>query len=197
MKKKKDINLILKIAKGIKEPINRYSVPEYLRENTVTWEAEAGSHSEFVRAKKVTRINGDGKLSIIKPDERGFCEMPFSGLNSNLEYIPLIKALEENYKLDKIRVEIATTMDKKEIDLLKILEKKTFFHRIFRKKKGKYFIFIKRHISKEIAKLMGCPKKEIIRATIVCPAPILKEDTKKLAYGVFGYESYIMALVEE
>jgi len=200
----KNMNLHIKIAKGIKEPINVYTIPEYLRENAFIKEATPESRSYIIEAKKVTYIDGDGRLSRVKADYYGDCEIPFSGLNSNLEYMSIEGVLKGNNEeeLNEIRIKIATVMDVKEINLLKLLRKKTIFSWIFRKKENRYFIFIKRGVPRELAKSMGFSEKIMLRTPIVNPCPVSMSDTTKgikpntLAYGVYGYESYIMALVE-
>jgi len=66
---------------------------------------------------------------------------------------------------------------------------------------GKPVKFVRRRISPEIAKLMGAEVDNTQRATIVNPTPVIAGTTtggavsNLLAYGVYAYESLVMAIV--
>jgi hypothetical protein len=61
--------------------------------------------------------------------------------------------------------------------------------------KGKPIVFIRRKINAEVAKLMGAEVDKAQRALIVNPTPVNVGGVNTLAYGVFGYESLIWAIV--
>jgi energy-converting hydrogenase Eha subunit A len=56
-------------------------------------------------------------------------------------------------------------------------------------------VFIRRKINAEVAKLMGAEVDKAQRALIVNPTPVNVGGVNTLAYGVFGYESLIWAIV--
>jgi energy-converting hydrogenase Eha subunit A len=61
--------------------------------------------------------------------------------------------------------------------------------------KGKPIVFVRRKINAEIAKLMGAEVDKAQRALIVNPTPVNVAGVNTLAYGVFGYESIIWAIL--
>jgi len=61
--------------------------------------------------------------------------------------------------------------------------------------KGKPIVFVRRRINAEIAKLMGAEVDKAQRALIVNPTPVNLGGVNTLAYGVYGYESIIWAIV--
>jgi len=67
---------------------------------------------------------------------------------------------------------------------------------------GKPVKFVRRRISPEIAKLMGADVDGAQRATIVNPTPVIADPgttgsttSNLLAYGIYAYESLVMAIV--
>ena len=60
---------------------------------------------------------------------------------------------------------------------------------------GKPIIFVRRKISADIAQLMGADVDKAQRALFVNPTPVIVSGTNKLAYGVYGYESVVQAIV--
>lgn len=67
---------------------------------------------------------------------------------------------------------------------------------------GKPIKFVRRRISPEIARLMGADVDNAQRATIVNPTPVIADPgttgsstSNLLAYGVYAYESLVMAIV--
>jgi hypothetical protein len=60
---------------------------------------------------------------------------------------------------------------------------------------GKPIIFVRRKINAAIAQLMGAEVDKAQRALIVNPTPINVGGVNTLAYGVYGYESIIWAIV--
>ena len=64
-----------------------------------------------------------------------------------------------------------------------------------RLQEGKPVKFVRRIIAPDIAKLMGADVDKAQRATIVNPTPVNVAGTNTLAYGIYGYESIVFAIV--
>ena len=60
---------------------------------------------------------------------------------------------------------------------------------------GKPLAFVRRRINPEIAKLMGANVETAQRAIITNPTPVIDSGSNTLAYGVYGYESVIYAIL--
>ena len=60
---------------------------------------------------------------------------------------------------------------------------------------GKPIVFVRRRINPAIAKLMGAEVDKAQRALMVNPTPVNVAGVNTLAYGVYGYESIIWAIV--
>ena len=59
---------------------------------------------------------------------------------------------------------------------------------------GKPIKFVRRKISADIAKLMGADVDTAQRALIVNPTPVINAGVNTLAYGIYGYESFIFTV---
>lgn len=60
---------------------------------------------------------------------------------------------------------------------------------------GKPITFVRRKISPEIARLMGANVDTAQRATWIGNTPVNVAGTDTLAFSVYGYESYVLAIV--
>ena len=58
---------------------------------------------------------------------------------------------------------------------------------------GKPLWFVRRRINPEIAKLMNADVDKAQRAVFVDPAPTQVTNTERLGFGVYAYESIVMA----
>ena len=170
----------LDVVKLIKEPLDR-RIPNKLKGKVKLRIAKPGTKVIRFKSKGVVEIEPNGNFNVSKVKNT---LLSFKGLNSKIAYVNL-----EGDNLQEIRQEILNDMDEKETKLVLNAVKK------FGDKK---ITMIRRRISPEIAKLMGMGKK-IQRALIVHPVAITKEGDKsgKFYYGVYGYESIIMTLINK
>jgi len=159
---------------------------------TITPVSGEDIYDVIMRAKHAIEDYGDNFVLLVGSTVKEKIDTYDKDNVTSFNYNVALKARLKDVDIEVVKIfgKVKTTGDSVSTVLLDA-NKMILVARNSRIAEGKPLHFVRRRISPDIAKLMGADVDKAQRALIVNPTPVNVAGTNTLAYGVYGYESYI------